>query len=268
MHIDQGKKMPHTTPTRSGLAYLTLAVAALAFFVPANPAAASSLDKMTGKTVRGNGVMQQQTRAPGHFDAVALDLAGNLELRLGNSDSVTIESDGNLLALIETVIEDGTLKIRTSPRHANIAPTRLRIVVQAKNIEHLTVAGSGSIEADSLRGPRLKLDVGGSGSIHVKALDSAAVSVSIGGSGSFSGAGHAGRLSVAIGGSGRVQAGQLAADEVQVSIGGSGQALVWAKRQLHVSVGGSGDVDYYGDPQVSTSLQGSGRVKRIGSAPG
>ena len=259
--------MPTTTSTRASLAHRILAAGALALLLPATAVPAAPADWLAGKTVRGNGLVKQETRTPGHFDAVELSLAGNLELRLGDSESVTILADENVLPLIETVLENGSLKIRTNARNGNIALSRLKIVVQARNIERLVVGGSGSIEAASLRAPRLQIDIGGSGSVTVGNVACDALAVSIGGSGNFKGAGHAATLSVAIDGSGSVQAGQLSANDVHVNSAGSGQAVVWARRTLSVSLAGSGGVDYYGDPQVSTSAHGSGGVRRIGAAP-
>jgi hypothetical protein len=59
----------------------------------------------------------------------------------------------------------------------------LKTVVQARSIERLALAGSGSIDADTLRGPKLQFDIGGSGSIKVKGIEAETVAVSVGGSG-------------------------------------------------------------------------------------
>ncbi len=240
---------------------------ALACVVAAAPVAAAPPDWLGAGTVNGSGAVRTQTRAVAHFDALALSLPGTVELRLGDQESVTIETDGNLLPLIETVVENGTLKIRPEKRRAMLAPTVLKIVVQAKSVQRLSVGGSGSIRAAELRAPKLQFEVGGSGSIDIRQLRSEAVAVSIGGSGDFTAAGSTEQLTLAIGGSGNVAAGKLNARAVHASIGGSGQAVVWARQSLEASIAGSGGIDYYGDPQVSRSVLGSGQVKRLGAAP-
>ncbi|MET3131506.1 hypothetical protein AAKU55_001768 [Oxalobacteraceae bacterium GrIS 1.11] len=244
---------------------LVLAMVALALAAPATPALASPLDWLTGGQVSGSGQLQKQRRPLEHFDAVALNFPANVELRLGDNESVSIETDANILPMLETVVENGTLKIRSSKR--NLHPTKLKIVVQAKKVTSLSVGGSGSLQADALHGGTLRFDVGGSGTIDVGQLDGKDVVVAIGGSGNFKAGGVAEHFSVSIGGSGNVDASRLGAAEVQVSIGGSGKAMVWARQSLQASIAGSGDVHYYGDPQVSRSVQGSGQVKRLGAAP-
>ena len=244
---------------------LLLAVCALA--IPAAPALASPLDWISGNSIQGSGKLQKQTREVGSFHGVALNVPGTVELRIGNTDSVTIEADDNILPLIETAVENGTLRIRPAKRNANFRQSSLTIVIQARQVERISVGGSGNITATGLRAEKLRFDVGGSGSINARDLDSRAVAVAIGGSGNFKASGKTEQLTASIGGSGNIQAGRLAAREVQVSIGGSGEAQVWAKDDLSISIGGSGEVSYYGDPRISRSMQRSSSIKRLGAAP-
>ncbi len=248
------------------LGSLVLALSALAIVVPAAPALAAG--GWSSERVQGSGNIRTESRALGHFSGVAMGLPGHMELRIGNIEGVTIETDDNLLPLIETVIEDGTLKIRPSKRKLNIDTRRLRIVVQAKGIDKLALGGSGSIDADPLRGQKVHIDLGGSGSINVKGIDSDALSVTVGGSGDLKvGTGAASKLSVALAGSGDVDLGRLQSIDASVNIAGSGEATIAVRDRLNVTIAGSGDVNYYGDPKVSKTVVGSGSTKRMGGAP-
>lgn len=218
------------------------------------------------ETVKGNGKTGSQTRQLAPFTGVSLSMPAQVELRIGNAESATVETDANLLALVETVVEKGNLEIRPK-KGFNLEARAIKVVVQARQIDRLALGGSGSIQADALRSPKLRLDVGGSGSINVKSVESESIATALGGSGQVKIGGTARKLSVSIGGSGDVQAGQLKAEEVEVNIGGSGDATVWASSALKVAVAGSGDINYYGDPKVQSSVAGSGGAKRLGPAP-
>ncbi|MDC8760131.1 head GIN domain-containing protein [Janthinobacterium fluminis] len=257
--------MSTSQSTSSGSRRLLLGAAALALL--SATALASPLDWISGNRVKGDGAVNKQTRNVGQFTALALNLPGSVELRIGDSDSVSVETDGNLQPLIETTVEDGTLTIQAKKRRATLTPTTLKFIVQARSIERISVGGSGTVYAPELNGPELQFKVGGSGSIHVKRLRSENVEVKIGGSGNFTGAGSTDRYSASIGGSGNVQSAQLNANKVQVNIGGSGHATVWAKQSLGANIGGSGNIDYYGDPEVSRNVAGSGKIRRIDAAP-
>jgi hypothetical protein len=251
------------------LTRLALAAAcALALAAPARQALASSLGWGDGELVQGSGNVTRQARKVEHFTGLAVAVPGNVELRIGNSEGVTIETDDNLQPLIETVVEGGTLKIQPAKRNLGIRTRNLKIVVQARSVERISLAGSGTVEADPLRAPKLKFDIGGSGSINVKNLEAESVAVIIGGSGDLKvGGGSARQLSVTIGGSGNVEMGQVKADSASVKVGGSGEATLWAANALSMTIAGSGNVNYYGDPTLSKTVLGSGGARRLGAAP-
>lgn len=230
---------------------------------------ASAIDWSWGsERVEGKGAVKRQARQATHFTGLAFELPGKLELRMGDVEGVSIETEDNLLPLVETVVENGTLRIRPSKRNLSLRSKNLKVVVNARQIERLALGGSGSIEADGLRAPRLSIDLGGSGDVNVRSVDSDSVAVTVGGSGDFKvGGGSARKLSVSIGGSGTVDMGRVQSDSASVSVAGSGDASVWARNELSVTIAGWGDVAYYGDPRVSNSVVGSGKVHRLAAAP-
>ena len=220
------------------------------------------------ETVTGSGVIARQQRELGHFSGVSNGLAANVDVRIGDKESVTIEADDNVLPLIETVIDNGVLKIQTSKRNLNLRTKTLKIVIQAKSLDRISLGGSGSITSDPLRARTLKLDLGGSGTINVKGVEADNVSINVGGSGDvLVGGGSASTVAIAIGGSGTVKMGAVRSDSVNVNVGGSGDVTVWARDTLNLNAFGSGDVHYYGDPKVSSTVLGSGRTNRLGAAP-
>lgn len=250
------------------LRQLAMASALVACAVPLTIAVAGPMAWLSGAKVQGSGKLVKQTRQLAHFTGINLNVPGEMVLRIGNAEGVTIETDDNIMPQIETVIDKGTLQIRPLKRNTQLQTRNLRIVVTAKHIERLALSGSGSIDADPLKADKLTFDIGGSGSISVKGMQAQAVAISVGGSGDMkSGPGAANSLSVSIGGSGDVDLGLVQASEASVSIAGSGEAIVWANAGLSVTVAGSGDVQYYGDPKLSTSVIGSGDITRLGAAP-
>jgi hypothetical protein len=256
--------------TRSALSRLALA-AACAFacaFPCAAPAAQVSSGWSGADRVQGSGNVTREARQVGHFNGLALAVPGKLELRMGDTEGVTVETDDNIQPLIETVVTDGTLHIRAARRNLEFSTRSLRIVVQARSVERIGLAGSGAIDAGPLRTPRLAVDVSGSGSITLAQLDAGSLAVTSGGSGDVkAGGGSARQVSVSIAGSGNVELGQVRAESASVQLAGSGSATVWPRSALSMTIVGSGDVNYYGDPALSKSVLGSGGARRLGAAP-
>jgi hypothetical protein len=220
-----------------------------------------------GKMVAGSGKLKTETRAVSGFTGISLFLGGVVEIRQGNTEGVTVETDDNLLPLIETVVEHGDLKIRTAPANLSYTTRQMKFVVSAKNIDSLAIAGSGDILSEALKAAALKASISGSGDIRIKSLEAGTLTVSIAGSGDFAAAGHASSMHARIAGSGDIQAENLEAKTVDVGIAGSGDATFWVRNTLNANVAGSGDVKYYGDARVKKSIKGSGSLERLGAAP-
>ncbi len=246
---------------------LTLAAAAAALLLPLAAPHASPLDWFSGERVQGSGNVVKENRQASAFRGVALSVPGHVEVHTGTGESVTVEADDNVLPLIETVVENGVLKIRPVKKNQSLDVRRLKVVVQAREIDSLAVAGSGSMRASGLRGDRLNLELAGSGTLDAGQIEARAVNLSGAGSGKITAAGSADAVKVAVAGSGKADASRLQAKKAEASVSGSGQVLVTATQSLAAAVTGSGSIAYHGDPQVSRAVTGSGTVRRLGDAP-
>ncbi|HEY4997930.1 MAG TPA: head GIN domain-containing protein [Usitatibacter sp.] len=210
---------------------------------------------------------RRETRPVAGFTGIALAAPINVELVQGDTESLVLEGDEAALAELETVVEQGVLKIRTRLHFTLRSFSKVRARVGAKSIDALRISGSGDIAATKLHATDLKVAIGGSGDVRIGTLSASRLDISVAGSGDVVVGGKADTVSTSIAGSGDVKAGKLEARDARVSIAGSGDAAVWAKESLKVSILGSGDVRYYGDPSLTRSILGPGSVLRAGAAP-
>ncbi len=220
-----------------------------------------------GKSVEGSGHVVQQNRVAKDFRTIQVAISGKIELKQGDAEGLSIETDDNIQDMIETVVEGKVLKIRMRERNTYPSTRTLRIVVNFRQLNEVSVDGSGSVTCADLVAGDFKARLSGSGNMQIQNLKSDSLKVAIGGSGNFKAQGQSPQIVASIGGSGDIDMAKLAAKDVRVSIGGSGSVSTWASDNLSVSIGGSGSVEYYGDPRVSKSVGGSGSVTRRGSQP-
>jgi len=224
-------------------------------------------EKWGGEHIKGSGVATTETRAATGFRNVALGVGANVEIRQGASEGLTITGDDNIVPLIETVVDSGTLKIRwASKGHYSTSYKGVAIVVNVRNIDSLSVSGSGDIHAAQLKTTDLRATIAGSGDISVGALDARSLSVQIAGDGDVTVAGRVEALDATISGSGDLDAAKLESRAVRITMHGSGDAAVWAKDTLNATIAGSGEITYSGKPQVTKTVAGSGSVNRAGDA--
>ncbi len=71
-------------------------------------AAATGVVQAASDRVAGSGPVRTQTRPLDAFTGIALALPAQLELRTGTAEGITIETNENLLPLIETSVENGS----------------------------------------------------------------------------------------------------------------------------------------------------------------
>jgi hypothetical protein len=220
------------------------------------------------KSVTGSGRMAQDKRAVTGFHALAVSLPGTVTLLQGNSEGIEIEADDNLVPVIETVVESGELQLRIAKGYRLSGSSHIRLTVQARQVDSLSVSGSADLTVPSLQATRLNSAIAGSGRINLLDLRNEKLSVSIAGSGDFEARGSGQSLEVSIAGSGNLRMPQFAVQSAAVDIAGSGNATLWVRQTLAVNIAGSGDVRYYGEGITpATSVMGSGRVRALGSQP-
>jgi len=221
---------------------------------------------MMARTVNGSGNVVTEERDAGGFQQVSFALMGRMVLRPGDTESVTITADDNIMRLIEAEVRDGVLHVgRTSEAGmAQLRPSEEIVYeVTYRELSGLSLSGSGSMDLAGLETPFLELSLSGSGAVIVKGLEGGQIRTSISGSGAINLSGTADSHSLDLSGSGTYRTGELVSRDARLTISGSGTAVVNATETLSVMLSGSGVVRYMGDPDLTESVSGSGAIQRI-----
>ncbi|MFO0937405.1 MAG: head GIN domain-containing protein [Gemmataceae bacterium] len=213
--------------------------------------------------VQGNGSVERAERSVSAFEKITLSGEGEIVLQQGDREELTIETDSNLMEWIETEVDGNELKIRTKPGHFLRPSKSIRYLVTVRNLEAVTMSGSGSVSSEDLTCDKLHLSISGSADANLEGLDAKSLQIDISGSGKFIGVGKADEFTVKIAGSGKIWTKNMESKSVKVSVSGSAEIEVWATEQLNVNVAGSGTVRYKGDAKVKQSVAGSGSVSKI-----
>lgn len=216
--------------------------------------------------VRGSGSLITESRAVGNFERVDLSGSGKVLITQGEEESLTVETDDNVMRYIRTNVRNRTLHLSTDMRQLSIvSPTRLRFTLQVKDLTGLDLSGSGSIVAERVVADRFDMNLSGSGSMRIDELTADQLNVDVSGSSNVQVGGETTRANIDISGSGDVAVDNLRSDAVDVQVSGSGTATVWAIETLDLDLSGSGAVSYYGQPSLNSSTSGSGTINNLGS---
>jgi hypothetical protein len=251
-----------------------------------------------GIVISGNGEIAEETRTLPDFTEITSSGSFNIYYFHGDSTSVRIECESNLLPYIETAVFDDRLDIRFA-RHVNIHNSEdIDVYVTSPSISKILLSGSGKIEADSVSGYKLTLDVSGSGDIkshfyghqfkssisgsglmdivadcdtadanisgsgkiYFEAMNCSLTEITISGSGKAELTGSSDKAVFKVVGSGKILATDFPVIEAEVRVSGSGNVYVNVSESLDAWLSGSGDLHYIGKPSINYIVSGSGKV--------
>lgn len=217
-----------------------------------------------GHRVRGNGNLSEQTRNIGGFNAVEVEGGMDVVLIPGNTHTVRVSADENLLEYIKTE-KKGTRLVISTRRRYNLDPKAgLKIYVTAPELREIDVTGSGTVTSQSrlVYNNRLSIDITGSGDVRLD-VDAPEIQAEATGSGNTSLSGQTRSFRAAINGSGELRCFNLLSENTNVEISGSGSAEVHASKRLDIEINGSGSVAYKGNPSVNQDIAGSGDIRKV-----
>jgi hypothetical protein len=224
----------------------------------------SSCENYFGKRVRGNGIKKTEERNVNTFKNIEVSGDENVYISQGETASLRIEGDENLLPFIEVSQEGDKIYVRVR-RGYNIQPTgEMRVYAKAPVFRDIDVSGACNIIGESKisNTENLEMHVSGAGDIKMD-LDAPGVKAEISGSGSIFLKGQTRDVTLGLSGAGHAHCFDLLAENTRVDISGAGDAEVYASVKLDAEVSGAGSVSYKGNAaNVNQHVSGAGSVRK------
>jgi hypothetical protein len=216
----------------------------------------SCIDEMF---IEGNGIVRTEIRDAEGFNEINSNGDFTVTVMPGNSYSVEVTAESNLLPYISTNVDGKTLKIRTTGIHSLRQNEPIEIYITTPILHGLSLSGSGLIETGSFISTDFDLSVSGSGDIKTK-ISSDRIKANVSGSGTILIEGDATNTNFVISGSGKIRTYNLLQDQCQAAISGSGDMYLNASQLIDARISGSGRVYFISHPVIRTSISGSGEV--------
>jgi hypothetical protein len=209
--------------------------------------------------------MTIENRTLADFSQVKLEGNGDLILIPGETSAITIEADPEVFDHLKVEVVDGKLVLGLKSWMDALMHgwKKVKYTLTYRQLESLSISGSGKAEAQKLESDHFQFKVSGSGTLIVEDLQTSKLDVHISGSGNLNLRGKAVQQHIQISGSAKMEAWALESQSAQVQISGSGDLMLKVSDALSVNVSGSGSVRYLGSPTVNQSIQGSGSVKQM-----
>ncbi len=178
----------------------------------------------------------------------------------GDKLAIVVDGDQGVKDRLRFVLDDGKLGIGRDRWKSGDADGVATISVTVPEARRLVLAGSGSIDADALRGENVGVTIAGSGTVNAASVGAGEFKVEVLGSGALNATGKARTLKLTVAGSGAADMPGLSAESADVDVAGSGNASFASDGNVKANIMGSGTVRVKGRATCKVSSMGSGKL--------
>jgi hypothetical protein len=195
------------------------------------------------KEIIGTEKFSAQSRTVSAFSAIDVSGYYNVNVTIGNPQSLVVKINGNLLPFITTTVRGKTLTVQ-SKRGYLLRPQGIpEIDIVVKSLEKIALSGNNHLTLMNYRGNELRIDFSGANQ--------------------FVGQGTVSALYLKASGNTDIDARRLFANKVDIDVNGNSKILVSAKDQLLIAISGNGVINYLGNPKISQTINGSGTITKM-----
>jgi hypothetical protein len=188
--------------------------------------------------VRGSGVRKSEKRDLPAFTSIETSGAFEVRVDCQKPASFEVETDDNLLPIVQTEVRDGVLRVTTTKSYRSNGGIVLRISVP--DLARLKSTGAGKFDISNLKNDQFEIQSTGAATVVAS--------------------GQSKSLTISSTGAGKIDAHDLRASDATVKVTGAAGVDVYATDELDVTVSGAGRVTYSGNPKVSKKVTGAGQV--------
>jgi hypothetical protein len=235
----------------------------LALFILAGSEFATAIPNSIAKNSKN--LLSEEERQVSGFSGIIVSGSHNVYITMGTTESLRLEGDADAINEVETKVENGVLKIRNKKQLNTRSwnnTAKVKIYIQAKDINNLVLSGSGNIEIKGIvKSTNLNTTLSGSGSISAN-IEVENYNAVISGSGEIYTKGNAINAKITIAGSGDFNGSGLKTSNTSAKVSGSGDISIIVDKQLDALTSGSGDIRYSGNAVVNSKKSGSGNISR------
>jgi hypothetical protein len=192
--------------------------------------------------LRGSGNVTTETRAITAFTAIDVSGVGEVVITQGNVDSLTVETDDNLQAIVLGEVRGDTLYLGINANRGFSDATRVTFTITVKQLTALSFSGAGTFSVRGLSGEQLTVNHAGAGPV---TLDGTVVEqrVTLSGAGNYDGV-------------------ALVSERATINLSGLGSVVVNASERLDATISGAGSIVYIGSPELHEQVSGLGSIRQ------
>ena len=212
-----------------------------------------------------------ETRNISGVNRVILREYGQLIISQGEKESLSLEGQDSVLAMVKSEVRNGELILDIDGGWWDRTWRAITSTVEGKPLKyHLTlrkldglfVTGAARVKSKGFKFHDFQLILKGAGEIVMSDIQADTIDIELPGAGLISLSGNVTNQKIWLKGAGSYDAPRLKSVNALVKLHGVGKASVWASSSLDAQVDGVGHIEYFGNPDVRKSVSGLGKISQ------
>jgi hypothetical protein len=218
------------------------------------------LPSISQEILTGSGNVVTQEEAISDFDKVDISHSFGVDISQGESFSVVIRIDDNLVEHLQVEKQGSTLKIGLKPDVSIVSNATLEAEITMPELAGLDLSGASDATISGFKSTNnLTVDLSGASSLRGD-IESGDASFDLSGSSDANLTGSGGNLTLDASGSSDVDLSEFPVADANLEVSGASKAVVNASGRLDVGASSASEVYYLGDPtlgEIDTSSESS-----------
>ena len=191
-------------------------------------------------SVEGDGNEQTKSYSVSEFTTIDASSAFEIDVVVGQSQSVEIKTDENLLEYVKVFVKNKTLFLELE-NNVNVNGN-MKAIISAESIHGVDLSGACKINIENIESTNFTVDVSGACK------------------GTFSGTVE--NLNLDLSGATKLNTVELKAKNLNIDMSGASKLEVYCENSLKVDASGASKIIVYGDPkETETDFSGASSVK-------
>ena len=194
------------------------------------------------------------------FSAVHISSGMRATVTVGPQKPVHLEASAEVLALVETVVEDGVLQVRFkqhSDWHGNHA---VKVTIQTPQLHSLGASGGAVVDAAFTKADHSDIEASGGSELRVRGVDAPRLSVQASGGSVLEIAGSADKLELQLSGGSQLHGRDFSTRDADVQGSGGSQAELKVSGKLKGGLSGGSQLHVTGGASSRVATSGGSGV--------
>jgi hypothetical protein len=202
-----------------------------------------------------------QTREVPAFHSVSVESGIHATISIGPRRPLELQGDEKVLALVETTVEDGELRIGFKRHKWHWTTSDVHVVIQTPELQRIEASGGSHVEGEMSGGSEMEIGASGGGEVHARGIDTKSLRLSGSGGAVLEVSGRADEAAIEMSGGTEVKGAGLSVRNVRIEGSGGSEAELRANGKIRGSLSGGSELHIKGNASSRVATSGGSSVE-------